>query len=125
LTIERAQALFEAITAPQPKQEPFGYFMAEPFGWTDCSPDDEGAIPLFEAPQPQPKQEPAEQRPPNCGTGFCSCIECPYTQPQREWLGLTDEDLREIESRMLDMGTVFDLMRLIETKLREKNGGGV
>ena len=57
LTIERAQALFEAITAPQP----------------------------------------------------------------REWAGLTDEDLREIESRMLDMGTVFDLMRLIEAKLKEKN----
>jgi hypothetical protein len=38
-------------------------------------------------------------------------------------VGLTDEDLREIESRMLDMGTVFDLMRLIEAKLRERNGG--
>lgn len=22
--------------------------------------------------------EPTEQRPQNCGTGFCSCIECPY-----------------------------------------------
>jgi hypothetical protein len=29
----------------------------------------------------QPK---AEQRPPNCGTGFCSCIECPYVQPKAE-----------------------------------------
>ena len=57
LTVERAQALFEAIAAPQPQQ----------------------------------------------------------------WVGLTDDDLREIESRMLDMGTVFDLMCLIEAKLKEKN----
>jgi len=34
-------------------QEPFGYFKAEPFGWTDCSETDEGARPLYEAPQPQ------------------------------------------------------------------------
>jgi len=44
---------------PQPRQEPFGYFRAEPFGWTDCSPDDEGSIPLFEAPQPQRDSETA------------------------------------------------------------------
>jgi hypothetical protein len=31
--------------------EPFGYFRAEPFGWTDCSKDDEGAIALYERPQ--------------------------------------------------------------------------
>ena len=34
-------------------QEPFGYFKAEPFGWTDCAETDEGAIALYEAPQPQ------------------------------------------------------------------------
>ena len=37
----------------QQKPEPFGYFKAEPFGWTDCSETDEGAIALYEAPQPQ------------------------------------------------------------------------
>jgi hypothetical protein len=35
--------------------EPFGYFRVEPFGWTNCAPDDEGAIPLYAAP---PKREP-------------------------------------------------------------------
>lgn len=30
--------------------EPFGYFRAEPFGWHDCAPTDEGAIPLYEHP---------------------------------------------------------------------------
>ena len=39
-------------TAPAPAQgEPFGYFRAEPFGWTDCAKDDEGAIALYERPQ--------------------------------------------------------------------------
>lgn len=28
--------------------EPFGYFKADPFGWTDCAETDEGAIPLYE-----------------------------------------------------------------------------
>ena len=30
---------------------PFGYFRAEPFGWTDCAESDEGAKPLYEKPQ--------------------------------------------------------------------------
>ena len=34
-----------------PQGEPFGYFRAEPFGWTDCAEDDEGAIALYERPQ--------------------------------------------------------------------------
>ena len=37
----------------------------------------------------------AEQRPQNCGTGYCSCIECPYEQPAQE--PLTDE----MEKQML------------------------
>lgn len=28
--------------------EPFGYFKAEPFGWTDCAEDAEGAVPLYD-----------------------------------------------------------------------------
>lgn len=39
--------------------EPFGYFRPEPFGWTDCAPDDEGAIPLYAAP---PKREPLSEQ---------------------------------------------------------------
>lgn len=31
-------------------KEPFGYFRAEPFGWTDCAEDDEGAKALYEMP---------------------------------------------------------------------------
>jgi hypothetical protein len=40
-------AIKEALA--QPQQEPFGYFKAEPFGWTDCAETDEGAIALYQA----------------------------------------------------------------------------
>jgi hypothetical protein len=33
------------------EQGPFGYFKAEPFGWTDCAETDEGAIALYEGRQ--------------------------------------------------------------------------
>lgn len=28
--------------------EPFGYFKANPFGWTDCAETDEGAVALYD-----------------------------------------------------------------------------
>ena len=39
-------------TLAEPAVEPFGYFRAEPFGWTDCAPTDEGAKALYEVPPP-------------------------------------------------------------------------
>lgn len=39
------------------QQEPFGYFKAEPFGWTDCAESDEGAVALYERPQPAQRKE--------------------------------------------------------------------
>ena len=42
-------------------QEPFGYFKAEPFGWRDCAETDEGAVALYEAPQPQADAQDAER----------------------------------------------------------------
>jgi hypothetical protein len=50
--------------------------LCEECGWKTLIPD-EGCLNC----ERQPK---AEQRPPNCGTGFCSCIECPYVQPKAE-----------------------------------------
>ena len=45
-------AMAKPIIKPEIKEDkPFGYFRAEPFGWTDCAPTDEGAIPLYERPQ--------------------------------------------------------------------------
>lgn len=43
-------ALCKTALSEIEKCEPFGYFKAEPFGWTDCAETDEGAIALYEAP---------------------------------------------------------------------------
>lgn len=53
----------EVLPATNPAQisssaEPFGYFKAEPFGWTDCAETDDGAIPLYTAPPTPNAQEP-------------------------------------------------------------------
>ena len=48
-----ADALATGGQAHAVEQEPFGYFKAEPFGWPDCGPDDEGAVALYERPQAQ------------------------------------------------------------------------
>ena len=46
-----APAPADALATATAPTEPFGYFKAEPFGWTDCGPDDEGAVALYEKPQ--------------------------------------------------------------------------
>ena len=91
------------------------------------------------------------KRPQNCGTGYCSCIECvmepaqqepvaiehciwarngntpcPHTSPpQRTWVGLTNNELQPIadEYRILFGSWVEDFARAIEAKLRSKNNG--
>ena len=52
--VQIARAVLAKWDAPAPASgepsSPFGYFRAEPFGWTDCAESDEGAKPLYEAP---------------------------------------------------------------------------
>ena len=38
----------------------------------------------------QPAAQPKQKRPQNCGTGYCSCIECVMEPPQRTWAGSGD-----------------------------------
>ena len=45
-----AAATGGGVTTGAPS-EPFGYFKAQPFGWTDCAEDDDGAVALYERPQ--------------------------------------------------------------------------
>ena len=53
-TEQQVRELLDKATCTKSQiQEPFGYFKAEPFGWRDCAETDEGAIALYEAPQPQ------------------------------------------------------------------------
>jgi hypothetical protein len=84
--------------------EPFGYFKAEPFGWTDCAETDEGAVALYSAP---PAQEIV------CSTGLC------HFKAQRPWVGLTQDEFIDFASTF-EYGT-GGLIRAIEAKLKEKN----
>ena len=66
-TAPPAPSVPDVATATNPSQisssaEPFGYFKAEPFGWTDCAETDDGAIALYTAP-------PAPSVPPVRSTG--------------------------------------------------------
>ena len=47
-----ARAIESAVLKKLKAQKPFGYFKAEPFGWTDCAETDDGAKPLYEHPLP-------------------------------------------------------------------------
>ena len=51
---------------------PFGYFRAEPFGWTNCAESDEGARPLYEAPPVQEVQR--EEVCKCCGEGMARLV---------------------------------------------------
>jgi hypothetical protein len=46
-----ARAIESATLEAVAKQEPFGYFKATPFGWTDCAETDDGAVALYERPK--------------------------------------------------------------------------
>jgi len=86
-------ALFEKLEVEQPAQEPFGYFKAEPFGWTDCAETDEGAKALYEAP------------------------------PKREWIWLSDADIKETIDSICQYNGDYDewLCKKIERKIKELN----
>ena len=60
-----------AIKEALAQAEPFGYFKAEPFGWTDCAETDEGAIALYQAP------------------------------PQRTWVDLTRTQIQDVYFEVL------------------------
>jgi len=54
-------------------------------------------------------------------------LERTYAQPaaepaQREWIGLTDEDLRDLFTQDRAFDRLEKFSRIIEAKLREKNG---
>ena len=73
------------------EQEPFGYFRADAFGWTDCAETDENAKALYE-----------------------------YPFESRQWVGLTEGERNDLEyyCEMLIGKEAFDA---IEAKLKERN----
>ena len=89
-------------------------------------------------------QQQVQKRPQNCGTGYCSCVECLFEpeQPEQdqkppvktycggkpnycmpEWVGLTEEEIKALPQWFPSHETaaVLPLIRAVEAKLREKN----
>jgi len=76
------------------------------------------------------KEALAQPEQPKVRTGDCLLVgvcasEGHKIQPQRTWVGLTDEELQPIadEYRILFGSWVTDFARAIEAKLRSKNSG--
>jgi hypothetical protein len=66
--------------------------------------------------------QPEQKRPQNCGTGYCSCIECVMEPPQRTWVSLTDEEIYGIGFDINVGGLqTMKAYKAIEAKLRSKN----
>lgn len=85
--------------------EPFGYFRPEPFGWTDCAQDDEGAIPLYTAPQKREPDELCKSCAPVCRGGVGCLAGMPpaekiaivaFDRPQTKRKPLSDEQINQI-----------------------------
>ncbi len=102
-----ADALLEAICEPDilkvahcislvrdaptvQQSEPFGYFKAEPFGWTDCAETDEGAIALYEAPTVQ------------CGGWISVPIEPTEEMKDKAWQAYIDSNKPAPYNRLAD-----------------------
>jgi len=89
--IEWVNARISTQCTTRPQQEPFGYFRADAFGWTDCAETDENAKALYE-----------------------------YPFESRQWVGLTEGERNDLEDycEMIIGKEAFDA---IEAKLKERN----
>jgi hypothetical protein len=140
--VEVYEAIKQALAAqPAPVQEPFDHQQAASIALRE-SMNRSNAIAKNTVPTLQ-------KRPQNCGTGYCSCVECVmepapapmahivgeidhnskvWTPAQRQWVGLTDEEVRKVNKEVwgyvsADHSRMRGYARAIEAKLREKNNG--
>jgi hypothetical protein len=123
-TVEATQE--QSIIQPEIKDDkPFGYFRAEPFGWTDCAPTDEGAIPLYTKVDSQgiakhipPEAQTEAERVAYCA-GWWAALEAKREQNLQgkllPWKGLTEEEHNYYKA----LGFVG--VKAVEEKLRAKN----
>jgi hypothetical protein len=59
---------------------------------------------------------------PTCFAGICDMVEQLY---DKEWEGLTDEEIEELRLKTFDaIATNYEVYRAIEAKLKEKNYEG-
>lgn len=138
-----AQAEREAEKATA-SEEPFGYFRVTHFGWEDCAETDDGAIPLYSAPQPDfgarvkaggPSfHEPGEGGVP-CPDGSASEVGIPTSEPVawahfakngniRIWTSAAKEAVRIAKENGIELIPLYtapqpDRVAELERELRE------
>ncbi len=129
---ETVTILRQAIEQAE-KQEPVGYFSVNDYGNWEQNESGHGE-PFYTTPpaaQPAPVQEPVALKPcwyeskektmcRKCGQVHAEAIP---PAAQRQWAGLTDEDIIPLCSQAWVFDTVKQWAEIIEAKLREKNGG--
>jgi hypothetical protein len=118
---------------PQPKQEPVAWQLKETLSRDDAPPQ------KCESRTPGKSRPDRECDDSDCWKiGGCSKLgadnsQAATPQPQREWVGLTGEEFDDVwashqfsgRPSEVSFANRMHLMRAIEAKLREKNGGGV
>jgi hypothetical protein len=134
--IDELKAENKALKEALAQAEPFGYFKAEPFGWTACAETDEGAIALYQAPPQRTEQEPVAWLLTGNAPLFDGEIivymskpkwipewwraEPLYTYPpQRTWVELTNGEIEGIKLKAC--GNVFSAIMFTNDKLKELN----
>jgi hypothetical protein len=55
--------------------------------------------------------------------GECACDDVDWNPPKKEFIGLTDDEIKEIWLKLPQFPNHFDISRAIEAKLKEKNHG--
>lgn len=58
-----------------------------------------------------------------CGPNLVEVLNAAGFYQKKEWVGLTDEEINSIDFPESGTATMRDFIRIIETKLKEKNGG--
>ena len=109
----------------EPKQEPVAWMFVNEDGECEQNEygpvfDDPGVTPLYAAP---PKRD---------LTCVCGAVwdgeQMVHAPRKREWVGLTDEEISEIEDEYIvdyriPAGSAWNFAKDLEAKLKEKNGG--
>jgi hypothetical protein len=103
---------------PQPNQEPVGWFGYDTGvrAWFETNKGDDDSIPLYKAPRQCPTCESLARTVMMDQTGY----------DPRPWVGLTDEEIKSLPSwwpSYEDAPALIQLVKDVEAKLREKNGG--
>jgi hypothetical protein len=123
----------EELAQPAPVQEPVAWMDVDEKGamyslrfWSE--PDNRHEVALYTMPPAQPA--PVQKRPQNCGTNYCSCVECvmeptpvqgPYSAPVKEMWPAVPDAIGPHEDELPAYAAGWNDCRAEMLKARSKN----